>query len=354
MRVLATVRTIDDIREIDGADFIVCARIGGWPVVVMRGEFAVGDRCVYFEPDSMLPLSNPAFADFERAGRVRENPRGERCVVLRTVRLRKTLSQGLAIPLGSLMPEGEDWQVGEDVSAPLGVVKYDPPEIEVQGRPDNLRPWPDFLTRTDEERVQNMPGLFDWLREGAPKAGAFTASEKLDGTSATYYWTRDEDGIERYGACSRNNEIAHPDDPSCSGLYWSVFHDHDIASRLEHLRADFPDARAIAIQGEIIGPKVNGNRLGLKRIAFRAFNVTVDGERFNPRDVGLDDIAVPALDFTLETSMDGAIAQADGLRSMLAPDRLAEGIVWRDDLGIAPPEFRHFKVISNRYLLKTG
>ena len=36
MRKLVTIRTIDDIRAIEGADAIVCARIGGWDVVVRR------------------------------------------------------------------------------------------------------------------------------------------------------------------------------------------------------------------------------------------------------------------------------------------------------------------------------
>lgn len=47
MRKLVTVRTVDAIRPIPGADAIECAIVEGWTVVIKKGEFAVGDRCVF-------------------------------------------------------------------------------------------------------------------------------------------------------------------------------------------------------------------------------------------------------------------------------------------------------------------
>ena len=38
MRKLATVRIIDDIQPIEGADAIECAVVGGWKVVVKKGH----------------------------------------------------------------------------------------------------------------------------------------------------------------------------------------------------------------------------------------------------------------------------------------------------------------------------
>jgi hypothetical protein len=43
MRKLATIRRIDEIRPIDGADAIECAVVGGWNVVVKCGEYQPGD-----------------------------------------------------------------------------------------------------------------------------------------------------------------------------------------------------------------------------------------------------------------------------------------------------------------------
>ena len=60
-RHLATVETITEIAPIPAADAIVRARVRGWDVVVRLDEFRVGDRCVYFEIDSLLDVADPRF-----------------------------------------------------------------------------------------------------------------------------------------------------------------------------------------------------------------------------------------------------------------------------------------------------
>lgn len=96
-RRLATFRTIDDLSPIEGADLIEVATIGGWKVVVKKGEFKVGDGCVYFEIDSFLPDGVPAWQFLvDKQGREFEGVRGHR---LRTVKLRGTTSQGLVLRL---------------------------------------------------------------------------------------------------------------------------------------------------------------------------------------------------------------------------------------------------------------
>ena len=39
MRKLASIRKIDEIRPIEGADAIECADVGGWTVVVKKDHF---------------------------------------------------------------------------------------------------------------------------------------------------------------------------------------------------------------------------------------------------------------------------------------------------------------------------
>src|SRR5689334_25401159 len=90
-RRLVSIQTIDAIAPIAGADKIEQARVMGWTVVIKKGEFAVGDPCVLFEIDSVLP-AEPAWSQFMR-------PRGFR---VRTVKLRGVLSQGLALPIDIL------------------------------------------------------------------------------------------------------------------------------------------------------------------------------------------------------------------------------------------------------------
>ena len=374
MRHLATVRTIDRITPIMDADRIVVAHIGGWPVVVSKEEHRVGDKIVYFEPDSMLPLSNPLFRPLESRGRHAENSSGEECVVLKTIRLRKQLSQGLAMTLEELgLPDSI--MPGADVSDVLGIEKYDPPEVIMNNM--TLRPMPGFVVKTDEERVQNLPELVDWIREDPSRANLYHASEKLDGTSTSFYSVYNEDGREdRHGACSRNNEVSEPEDHSIN-IYWKNFDKYSILDRLNKIHDRYPDARTIVIQGESTGPGVNGNRLERKTLEFHAFNVLMDHVRMEPcrpltmtaRDDGtvrpgrglvdiLEDISVPRIDVKLSDSdltMDGIIALSYGMHSALEPSRLAEGIVWRYDGRPVPgmlPEWRHFKVINNSYLLK--
>lgn len=54
-RRLVTIQTIESVTPIAGADRIAKARVGGRTVVIQKGSFAAGDRCVFFEIGSVLP-----------------------------------------------------------------------------------------------------------------------------------------------------------------------------------------------------------------------------------------------------------------------------------------------------------
>ena len=385
-RHLATVKTIDRISPIEGADRIVAAHIGGWPVVVTKNDYHEGDRVVYFEPDSMLPLDNPLFAPLESRGRHAVNSRGDSCVVLRTVRLRGQVSQGLAMSFGELGING-DTPLGTDVSSVLNVEKYDPPEV-VSGNMI-MRRMPSFITVTDEERVQNLPDMVEWLAHHPVIARGYRASEKLDGTSTSYYAVYNEDNVlTGHGACSRNNEVIEPEDHA-GNIYWLCWDRYGIMDRLDAIKnaitgdSDDSDANSaagaitgrvrrdgrlvITVQGETTGPGINGNRLERKTVEFHAFNVLVNGERLDPAGSALNldhilgDITVPQLSVSLVSGddavlgMDEIIGLSDGRKSVVTPSRLAEGIVWRYDEPIVDgmaPEWRHFKAINNSYLVK--
>ena len=61
-RELCFITTIDAIEPIQGSDNCECAVVGGWHVMVHKGEFKPGDVGIYFEIDSLLDSTNPAFA----------------------------------------------------------------------------------------------------------------------------------------------------------------------------------------------------------------------------------------------------------------------------------------------------
>jgi RNA ligase (TIGR02306 family) len=236
-RKLATVQHIDGLEPIEGADLIVRARVMGWDVVVKRGEFAVGDRCVFFEIDSLLPDGAP-WAEFMR-------PRGFR---IKTARLRGVLSQGLALPT-SVLPEGIAVpEIGTDVSKVLGVQKYEPvlPDTrEVAG------PFPGEVPKTDEIRLQSALGVLDEIR-GKP----FVVTTKLDGTSTTFFKKSEDELV----ACSRNWALLRVE----TNAVWRVASELELAARLPI---------GFVVQGELCGPGIQKNRLGLSKVSFFAFNV---------------------------------------------------------------------------------
>jgi RNA ligase (TIGR02306 family) len=166
MRKMATVRRIDDIRPIPNADAIECAVVGGWTVVVKKGEYSTGDVVVYCEIDSWIPTELASFLSKGKDPKEYEGIKGER---LRTVKLRGQLSQGLLLPLSILTNYGADLEAGDDVNdhlaAHLQIKKYEAPipaelAAEVKGM------FPGFIPKTDQERIQNLSSeLATWTEE---------------------------------------------------------------------------------------------------------------------------------------------------------------------------------------------
>ena len=58
-RELAYVVKVDEIRPIEGKDRVECAVVGGWTLMIPKGQFKPGDLGVYFEIDSKCPAKEP-------------------------------------------------------------------------------------------------------------------------------------------------------------------------------------------------------------------------------------------------------------------------------------------------------
>ena len=111
-RKLASIQRIGLLVPITGADKIEKATILGWEVVVKKGDFKVGDLCIYCEIDSILP-AKPEF-EFLR----------ERKFRIKTIKLKGQVSQGICFPLNIIHKSFHS--EGRDVTEILGVKKYDP------------------------------------------------------------------------------------------------------------------------------------------------------------------------------------------------------------------------------------
>ena len=76
-RKLASVQKIKAIAPIEGADAIEKIEVLGWELVAKKGDFKVGDLCVYVEIDSILP-DRPEFEFMRpRKFRVKTIKRGD-------------------------------------------------------------------------------------------------------------------------------------------------------------------------------------------------------------------------------------------------------------------------------------
>ena len=249
-RKLASVQYVHGVTPIEGADNIECVHVLGWQCVANKGQFQVGDHCVYMEVDSFLPIC-PEFEFLRKTSYKNSELLGEG-FRLKTVKFRGQISQGLVQPL-SILPEG-DYQLGADVTDLLGIRKW---EIEERVTTSGtvIGDFPSFITKTDELRVQSYPGLIDEFRQ-VPE---YYISTKMDGTSVTMYH---KDG--HFGVCGRNYEYA--DDEKCA--MWQYAHEHRIPERAEEL-----GITDIAIQGEFCGAGIQNNRLKLVRPEWYVFTV---------------------------------------------------------------------------------
>jgi RNA ligase (TIGR02306 family) len=340
MRKLATIRKIDNIRPIVGADAIECAVVGGWTVVVKKDEFKVGDLAVYLEIDSWVPHNLAPFLSKGVEPREFNGVKGER---LRTVKLRGQISQGLLLPL-SVFPRSlgfdyaTDRTVGEDVSHWLGIQKWEAP-IPAQLAGDVRGMFPTKIPKTDQERIQNLTvELEEWKAE----ALSWEVTEKLDGTSMTVYVDGDDEGV-----CSRNLNLKENE---ANSLWRVAKHDQLI----EKLRST---GRNLAIQGELVGEGIQKNMYKLKGQHFFLFDVyDIDrGAYLNPVErralaSKLDIGHVPVLkeDEVLEVcTVEHILKWAEGVATQGGMER--EGIVFKcNEREVS------FKSVSNKFLLKGG
>lgn len=327
MRKMATVRRIDAINPIPDADSIECAVIGGWKVVTKKGEYQAGDLAVYCEIDSWIPNE---LAPFLSKGEPKEynGIKGER---LRTVRLRKQLSQGLLLPYSV---DGPLWGVGDDVSEFLSIQKWEAP-VNPQLAGQVKGNFPSRIPKTDQERVQNLS------KELEQYAGqVFEVTEKLEGSSMTCYMINGE-----FGVCSRNMDLKRDE----NNTFWRVAIEQSIENKMRTLASD-----NYAIQGELIGPGIQGNIYNLNKHTFRVFDIyDIDaGEYVFPETrhqiveaLGLTH--VPLIGFlAIQANMDYLLETAEG-KSLLNDKQEREGLVYKAAQG----QFS-FKAISNKYLLK--
>ena len=399
-RELAYVVTIDGIEPIPGYDRVEQAIVGGWRVIVQKDQFNVGDPAIYFEIDSKVPSDRECFAFLEK-----------RKYKVKTLKMCKTISQGLlmhAEDFGwkngldadghALIYDPKDnsrfWYAdGEDrfLTKELGVTYADDEDNQrkapsadkykkmAQRHPnifkkpfarwlmkrewgrklmfmffgkkkDKKSGWPSWVSKTDEERVQNMP----WILKDE---GLWIATEKIDGTSTTFTMKRGH-GFKKneFYVCSRNVCFDSVDKPCYydSNVYWEMAKKYDMYDVLSRLLDLFPNEEWITIQGETYGCSVQKRDYSMQTHDFMAFNLIMSSTgRWNSSRMKslLDKYYVPSvpileiLNINQFATVDDILNYAEG--SSVIDGLPREGIVFRSEDGT-----RSFKAVSNSFLLK--
>lgn len=353
MRKLVTLRKISDIRSIPEADMIVCAVVDGWEVVVKKNDFKIGDVAVYFEIDCFLSAEDSRFNFLDKIKRTWEGREGYR---IKTIKLKKQVSQGLLLPL-SMFPEIVDLDFDGDYAQLLNVVKWENIGNNLNG--DAAGFFPSYLRKSDQERAQNLVSqIFADLDK------KYEITIKLDGSSMTCYSicqpgedTGNETDI-KVGVCSRNYDLKIPQDgEEIKSSFLKMFLNSGIQEALLHLELD------IGIQGELCGSAIQGNKEKLEGHKFFIYNVfDITTQKFmnayqrkeifdTLKNAGVNDLVdhVPVLYESISlrelniNNIKELLIFADG-PSLNAKYR--EGLVFKsitDDFS--------FKIISNKWLL---
>ena len=403
-RELAYVVLIDGIEPIPGYDRVEHALVGGWRVIVQKGQFNVGDPAIYFEIDSRVPSDKECFAFLEK-----------RHYKVKTLKMCKTLSQGLlmhASDFGWEIHERGNLDTGDSVvyiiddegiehyandesrflTKKLGVTYADDEDnsrkapsvdkykkMEMRHRKlfknpiihwfmrykfgrkvmffffgkkkDKKNGWPAWVQKTDEERVQNMP----WILNSTDK---WIATEKIDGTSTTFTMKRGKFGHKSFYVCSRNVCFGEENKPCYydTNVYWEMAKKYDIYNVLSAMLDAHPHDEWITLQGETYGADIQRREYSLAGHDFAAFNLI-----FSSRGrVGtiemitiLSEYNVPCvpvvkanIDFTDKfATLEDMLLWAEGNSQIDGLPR--EGIVFRTLDGQ-----KSFKAVSNSFLLK--
>ena len=337
MRKLASIQRIKALEPIENADAIEKATVLGWQLVVKKGEFKVGDLAVYCEIDCLMP-DRPEFEFLK--------PRGMR---VRTIRLRGQISQGICFPL-SILPS--DFEISEDADCTevMGIEKYEPPVPACLSGIAKGN-FPSFIPKTDETRVQVLQHVLDKY-----KGTTCYVTEKVDGSSGTYFINKGE-----FGVCSRNLELMEDEENS----FWKVARQMDLENKLRSLNGNF------AIQGELIGEGIQGNKLKLRGQTLLFFNAfDIDRYEFLSFDrllelmnqFELSTVPIISTNYELENDIHSIVRMAS-IKSKICPDVWAEGIVIRPlketSYSILLNEKLNtgrlsFKAINPEFLLKFG
>ena len=317
-RKLVSIRTIERILPIVGADRIELAVIGAWRTIVPKDVYKSGDKVLYFEIDSFIPNDNAILAPFideNMRARTHKNFNGCEGILIRTIKLRGEYSQGWILPLEGF--KNLNLEEGKDLSEVLGVLKYELINTSVRDvRQKGV--FPPFFPKTDCERIQNL--ALEDLKLIIDQKVELTY--KYDGTSFSNFYNNGETGI-----CSRNMELK----VDHSDVFTKVAFGDKIKDYCER------NGKNLAFQGELVGPNIQKNKMGLLKPEVFIFNIyDIDEHCY------------------LEPGLRRKIVDELGLKhvEIFDNDSLKSGITLGEQIGVTPEEFKKMDEFNKQLTLE--
>ena len=347
MRKLASVQEITNITPIENADAIELATVLGWNCVVKKNEVSIGEKVVYFEIDSFLPI-RPEF-EFLRSSSYRNSDLMGEGFKLRTMKFRGQVSQGLVLPITVFKEIPSNIEIGSDVTDILGVKKW---EIEERASTGGtiMGQLPYDVPKTDEIRVQSMPELINEFANIE-----YYISTKMDGSSHSL--SINPDGFHVMG-----HNFEYKNDGTSD--FYNFILSRDYKERMINYVADY-GVKSFVIQGEFCAPGIQKNPLKLTKPEWYVFTIKVDGKRVGLdkmleicKELDMPTVPIEERGFDLPSkypTVQSLLERADGNYTIGGGKK--EGIV------IRPTEPIHsnlvsgplsMKVVSNKYLLKNN
>lgn len=375
-RKLASVQTVKAIKPIEGADRIEIVQILNWDCVARKGEYQVGDKVVYFEIDSLLP-DIPAFEFLKGSSWSQKLNKYK----ISTHKFRNQISQGLVMSINDLPKILEQTlQVsdstasveavglqyladGFDLTEILSIEKYEPPVSNGPLGDIIHHEW--YIPKTDEERIQVCAAdvLPTYMNS---EQDDWYSSIKLDGTSCTVGLFDDAFLI------GGRNQFYKDENMYTTTV--NKYFENGAKEKFENYKAI--NGIYVVFQGELCGPGIQGNKLGLKEKEWYVFNAFVSKTGKNGSYVKCDLLYmlklceefglkhVPLIDAedkfkfdpeeTVDNTVEKLLKYVDDIKyrkyfTDASPNQIAEGVVFRtEDMTYS------FKVVSNKYLLKGG
>jgi len=287
---------IEETIKHPNADRLCIAKVKGWNTCIGynpetdKADFEVGNKVVFFPPDSILPPELANGPDDEIPGRLNVmkylvplsknedgiRPSGGR---VRATRLRGVPSYGVIM---ALSPDDPDWEVGTDVAEHFGINKWEPPLKCSDG--DAEREHIRFHKYTEIESYGNFP-------DAIPENELVVIKEKLHGSNCRVALVLDKD--EKGNVCwvwmAGSHEIrrkpVNAKNQPC--MYWEPLTDK-VKEMLEYVRDIYAkfilkideSIFSVVMYCEIYGSGIQDLAYGYEngQHGFRAFDLSVNGQ----------------------------------------------------------------------------